>query len=337
MALATSSVPTFGRIETADARRLRSGDLDALASVYKVDDKNREAMHQLAQQSKERGWWSKYRDVFGDQALPDWEAEASMIRSFEALTIPGLFQTPEYATAVFQAGRAVREEDVARRVEARMQRREIFNRIKSPHMVAVIDEGALRRLVGGPETMRDQLTHLKNMAHRHHIDIQVLPYIAGAHLALGKPFTILDFPESKDQPLVYVGTATDDLFLEQPEEIERYNVAFGNVQGVALSTSLSVEFIDDILRIRREPLMTTRPEFRKSTYSAQNQNCVEVAPISADFRMSSHSGGSNKCVKVAPQPPGAALRDSKQPQLGHLAFPAAEWDAFLAAARSGDL
>ncbi|KUP97482.1 helix-turn-helix domain-containing protein [Thermobifida cellulosilytica] len=239
---------TLGRIETADARRLRASDLDALADLYKVDQKTREAMHQLAQQSKERGWWSKYRDVFGDQALPDWEAEASMIRTFEALTIPGLFQTPEYATAVFQAGRAIREEDVVRRVEARMKRREIFNWIKPPHMVAVIDEGALRRLVGGPEVMREQLVHLKNMAHRHHIDIQVLPYAAGAHLALAGPFTILDFPSPKDQPIVYVGTAADDLFLEQPDEIERYNVAFSNVQGVALSTALSVEFIDDVLK-----------------------------------------------------------------------------------------
>ncbi|GAA3739277.1 helix-turn-helix domain-containing protein [Salinactinospora qingdaonensis] len=239
---------TLGRIETADARRLRRSDLDSLADLYKVDSQTREAMHQLAQQSKERGWWSNYRDVFGGQALPDWEAEASMIRTFEGLTVPGLFQTPEYAAAVFRAGRAVEEEGVQRQVEARMRRREIFNRIKPPHMTAVIDEGALRRLIGGAEVMREQLAHLMNLALRHHIDIQVLPYAAGAHLALAGPFRILDFPDPKDQPIVHVETAADSLFLERPEEIDRYSVAFGNVQSVALSTALSAEFIENIER-----------------------------------------------------------------------------------------
>ncbi|ASU82940.1 XRE family transcriptional regulator [Nocardiopsis gilva YIM 90087] len=244
-----SGVPraTIGRIETADARRLRHTDLDALADLYKVDQQTREAMHEHARQSKERGWWSKYRDVFGDRALPDWEAEACMIRTFEGLTIPGLFQTPDYAAAVFRAGRAMPEDDVARRVEARMARREIFNRIKPPHVLAVIDEGALRRLIGGPDVMREQLTHLKHLALRHHIDMQVLPYEAGAHLALAGPFRILEFPGSKDQPIVHVETATDSLFLEQPDELERYTLAFSNVQGVALSTALSVKFIDQIL------------------------------------------------------------------------------------------
>ncbi|MEY9211368.1 DUF397 domain-containing protein [Thermobifida halotolerans] len=74
--------------------------------------------------------------------------------------------------------------------------------------------------------------------------------------------------------------------------------------------------------------------FRKSSYSGQGVNCVEVAPISTDFRKSSHSGQDQNCLEVAPLPtPGAALRDSKHPSLGHLAFPSAAWGAFLAAAR----
>lgn len=238
---------TLGKLETAEARRIRHTHLDALADFYSVDDETRAALHQLAQESKERGWWSKYRDVFGDRALPDWESEVSMLRAFEGLTVPGLLQTPDYAAAVFRAGRPVPEEEVQRHVEARMTRREIFNRIKPPHMMAVIDEGALRRLIGGPSVMHEQLTHLQNMALRHNIDIQVLPYDAGAHLALTGPFTILEFPEPKDQPIVYVGTATDALFLEQPDELEQYNLAFSNVQGVALSTALSADLIDNLL------------------------------------------------------------------------------------------
>ena len=74
--------------------------------------------------------------------------------------------------------------------------------------------------------------------------------------------------------------------------------------------------------------------FRKSSYSGHDQNCVEVAHIPATFRKSSYSGQGQNCVEVAGLPCGAAVRDSKHPDHGHLPFPAAEWDAFLASARA---
>lgn len=74
--------------------------------------------------------------------------------------------------------------------------------------------------------------------------------------------------------------------------------------------------------------------FRKSSYSGQSQNCVEVAHIPTSFRKSSYSGNRAECVEVADLPCGAAVRDSKNPAKGHLPFPAAEWDAFLTLART---
>ncbi|MFE9242617.1 helix-turn-helix domain-containing protein [Nocardiopsis sp. NPDC006938] len=62
---------TLGRMETAEARRLRNSDLNALADFYQVSSETREGMHGLAREAKERGWWSKYKDVFGERALPD--------------------------------------------------------------------------------------------------------------------------------------------------------------------------------------------------------------------------------------------------------------------------
>ncbi|MFV2196950.1 DUF397 domain-containing protein [Nocardiopsis sp. LOL_012] len=74
--------------------------------------------------------------------------------------------------------------------------------------------------------------------------------------------------------------------------------------------------------------------FKKSSYSAHGQNCVEVAHIPTGFRKSSYSSAqSQNCVEVAELPCGAAVRDSKNPSRGHLPFPAAEWDAFLTLAR----
>lgn len=76
------------------------------------------------------------------------------------------------------------------------------------------------------------------------------------------------------------------------------------------------------------------PGFHKSSYSGVNGNCVEVAHIPTGFRKSSHSGVNNHCVEVADLPCGAALRDSKHPTDGHLPFSSSEWDAFLTIARA---
>ena len=75
--------------------------------------------------------------------------------------------------------------------------------------------------------------------------------------------------------------------------------------------------------------MTRTLEFRKSSYSAQRQECVEVAHIPASFHKSSYSGHGQDCVEIGSLPYGAAIRDSKHPDAGHLPFPASEWTSFL--------
>lgn len=79
-------------------------------------------------------------------------------------------------------------------------------------------------------------------------------------------------------------------------------------------------------------MSTSRPGFRKSSYSGRDVNCVEVAHIPAGFRKSSYSGQGVDCVEVGDMPGGAAIRDSKHPDAGHLPFPSAEWATFLTAA-----
>ncbi|GAA3739285.1 DUF397 domain-containing protein [Salinactinospora qingdaonensis] len=83
--------------------------------------------------------------------------------------------------------------------------------------------------------------------------------------------------------------------------------------------------------------MSIHLEFHKSSYSAQGQACVEVAHVPAGFRTSSHSAQNQNCVEVADLPCGAAVRDSKRPDAGHLAFAWAEWSAFIANVRNGEL
>ncbi len=77
-------------------------------------------------------------------------------------------------------------------------------------------------------------------------------------------------------------------------------------------------------------------DWRKSSYSGGNGDCVEVA---LDWHKSSHSGGSGECVEVAAQHTAAlhGIRDSKHPDATALFLPSTEWAAFLTAAREGRL
>lgn len=241
------SAGKLSKIEKTETKRLSSTDLDKMMDLYRIKDpRMREALQALAKDAKLKGWWSKYRDVFGDQALPDFEAEASVIRSFEALSIPGLLQTPEYAEAIFKGGRYVSPEEILRRVEFRIARRDILSKFRPAQFRVVIDEAALRRVVGGRQVMRAQLEYLFHMAQLPNIDIQVLPFEAGAHSALAAPFTILEFPDPLDTPIVYVGTVTNALFLEEPEDVTQYSATLGDVQGAALSTAHSAAFIEEV-------------------------------------------------------------------------------------------
>lgn len=236
-------------IENAEIQKVKADDLNKMLDLYQVAEPDkREALHALARDAKVRGWWSKYKEVFGPQSLPDFEAEASTIRTFESSVIPGLLQTPEYAHAVFQGGRYTGAEEIERRAQARMARREILTRFNPTKFRVVLDEAALRRPMGNHEVMVEQMRHLLYMAKLPNVDLQVLLFSAGAHNALIAPFSILEFPEPLDLPIVFIETATGGLFLEEADEVEQHTVTFSDAQGSAMSTAHSAKFIADVLK-----------------------------------------------------------------------------------------
>ncbi|MEU8269917.1 DUF5753 domain-containing protein [Sphaerisporangium sp. NPDC049002] len=174
--------------------------------------------------------------------LPAFEAGASVIRTYEAVLIPGLLQIPAYTAAIFRGGQVLDSAVVDRHVEARSARQKILDREDPPSLVALIDEAALLKVIGGQAVMRAQLGHLVEMAARSNITIQVVPNAVGAHSALtAGPFVILDFPG--DPSLVYMATATDSLWREQPEEYQRYSLILTHVSTSALSPDESTKYM----------------------------------------------------------------------------------------------
>src|SRR6266581_3197448 len=158
--------------------------------------------------------------------------------------IPGLLQTEDYARAVIRAGNVnAANEDTERGVALRMDRQPLLTRDGAPELWAVIDEAALRRGVGGPGLMRLQLDHLLEVSSMPNVTIQVLPFAAGAHPAMGNPFAILGFPERADPDVVYVHDLTSCLYVEDVEEVDRHNLIFNHLRATALSISDTAAFI----------------------------------------------------------------------------------------------
>jgi len=200
-------------------------DIADLLTLYGVGEgAEREALLKLAKEANTPGWWQGYADI-----LPHWvepyfglEAAASFIREYELQFVPGLLQIEEYARAVIRLGNLPSEDEVDRRTKARMSRQEILHREDSPTVWAVLDEGALRRVIGGRKVMRTQLLHLIDMCDHPAVTLQILPFSAGAHRAMGGPFTILRYTEPDLRDVVYIEQLTSALYLDKPTEVDAY-------------------------------------------------------------------------------------------------------------------
>ncbi len=237
--------PTISRWETGE-RSVRPTDLRLLLDIYDVHGEQRDALLVLARQAKERGWWQSYVSV-----IPEWfqvyvglEAEAATIHEYGAELVPGLLQTADYYRAFLRAAPAAgNHEEIERKVAVRLTRQERLAGEEPPECWAVLNEAVIRRVVGGAEVMREQLTHIAEMATLSHVSVQVLPFGAGAHPAMDGSFIILGFPETTDPDVVYLESQTGSLYLEQEREIERYSRMFRHLTAKALDPDESRRLI----------------------------------------------------------------------------------------------
>jgi Domain of unknown function (DUF5753)/Helix-turn-helix domain len=226
-------------------------DVADLLTLYGVDDPvRREALLELAEQANRPGWWQRYADV-----VPGWfepylglEQGAVLVRVFEVQNVPDLLQTPGYARALIAARYpdATREE-IDRRVELRMRRRLVLDRPEPVKLWAVLDEAALRRVVGGPEVMREQLRHLIEVSRRPNVTVQVLPFAAGGHAAESGPVTLLRFAERELPDVVYLEQLTGALYPDRPSDVIRYRDALNRLGVQAEPPARTAGFIADLL------------------------------------------------------------------------------------------
>jgi Domain of unknown function (DUF5753) len=207
-----------------------------------------EQLIQIAREAKQKGWWHAYVDV-PQTAYIGMEAAAASINTYEGLVLPGLIQTRAYARAVIQAVRVdLRLEEIERRVEFRMARQRLLSQDDPPMLWMIIDESVVRRPVGGPETMREQLHYLIDCTQLPTVTLQVLPFMAGEHAGMDGPFTILGFTDPADQEFVYFENSLSDFYLESPEAIRRYRSLFDHLRAAALKPVDSATFLTKLLK-----------------------------------------------------------------------------------------
>ncbi|MEU9833065.1 helix-turn-helix transcriptional regulator [Streptosporangium sp. NPDC048047] len=235
---------TASRFESGEYP-IRRPDLLALLDLYGVADSGRrESLMKLSQEVWQKGWWDGYAtEVAG--ALIDYvwlESRAREIRAFDNVLLLGLFQTEEYARAVIEAAESGAEKhQIERWVELRMTRQEILKDEDPPRLSVIIDEAVLRREVGGPECMVNQLHHLIEHASQPNIEIRVLPFSAGAHASPTGAFRILQMKDPYPE-VAYVETPKGAVYVESPDT-ERFMLTYDDLRKLTLAPEDSAELI----------------------------------------------------------------------------------------------
>ncbi|MBA0124930.1 helix-turn-helix domain-containing protein [Haloechinothrix sp. YIM 98757] len=239
------STSKVSRIETGHVG-VRPQDVRAMLTLYGVGERESDELVQLAHEARTRGWWHSYSEVFTGSFV-GLEADASSLRAFQALLVPGLLQTRRYAHAVIRAMRPhAPDAEIKRRVSARMRRQRLLADESPPSYEAVMDEAVLHRVVGGRDVMSEQLLRLREAAALPHVTLRVVPFDAGAHSGMEGPFLILGFPERADPDVVYVDSTTGGVCLEEPDEVERYSVMFDHLRYHALGHEDSTRLLDKL-------------------------------------------------------------------------------------------
>lgn len=239
---------TISRIESAEYV-IRRADLMVLLDFYKVPgQRERDALLQLREDAWKQGWWDAYEEAFYDQNFVDYpwlESRAARVITYEPQLIPGLLQTPAYAEAMIRRmeGPDASASLLASAVEARVKRQQALD--GSPNFVVLIDEAALRRVVGTHDVMKAQLIRVTEVAEHPNVELRVLPFSAGEHSSMYGGFTLFEMP-APYPPVGYVESMAGRFYVEDPAGLDRIRRACDELQESAADKAESIAMVSAI-------------------------------------------------------------------------------------------
>lgn len=213
-------------------------EVRVLLPMYGVPERIESFLALVDAAKRGRDWWADFPGV------PSWlelllgiQAAAATIDRYDAMVVPGLFQTPAYAEAVIRGGEpGLSDDEVKQRVELRMARQDVLTRPDPPRVQCVLDEAVLYRQAKDPSVLPEQLEHLVKLTELPNVHIQVLARSAlGLHCAIDGTFSVITFgPELVNDPgVAYTESRISGTYYEQPEEIARYRDTWSAVQTLA--------------------------------------------------------------------------------------------------------
>ncbi|WP_431042405.1 helix-turn-helix domain-containing protein [Streptomyces sp. P1-3] len=183
-------------------------------------------------------WFAPYLDL---------ERKAWRILDYSADVVMGLLQTEDYARAIFRVSNPrASSEAIEGKVAARLRRRDVFERDTPPLLWAILHEACLGTVVGGGKVMAGQLEYLLEAAKSPHVELQVLPFSAGAPTPHMKPFTVLRFTDSP--AVLYTETRVGGRMHDFAGTVAAAEDDYDLLRAHALSPAESVALIKALLK-----------------------------------------------------------------------------------------
>ncbi|PNE43496.1 DNA-binding protein [Streptomyces noursei] len=243
----------YRRVENGTSAFRRHSDLVTVLKKFGVTSKEDvDLLVDIHRDSLNRGWWSTYARTMpsGMAMYVGLEDGAKTIRGWQPNIIFGLLQTEPYARAVFQSAKQVEEkttEFVERGVALRMERKELLTRDNAPEFRAILDEAALRRVMGSADVMREQIKHLAELAALENVTLQVLPMNTPTYRCQND-FTLLEFgaplPTIVQMDMVDGGSNISD----KDTEVWTFSRRFDALRDGAIPVGETPKFLHQLAR-----------------------------------------------------------------------------------------
>ncbi|HEY3611849.1 MAG TPA: helix-turn-helix transcriptional regulator [Pseudonocardiaceae bacterium] len=230
-------------------QHISDADLASLLVIYEVHGQERRRLLHLAQRQDDPGRWELDMPTELDD-VPDkkgtllrLEPEATALVDAETVLIPGLAQTADYAGAMMNAA-GVLPEQAKRRVVIRMERQSLLLKNGAPKFDMIVDEAALRKIVGSRAIMARQLRALLDLAERPNVRLWVVPFAASGNVAFYEPFYLMKLPRNKS--VVLLESKGSRVFLEDQQKIDFFDRHAAKVVKAALNPAASIDFVANL-------------------------------------------------------------------------------------------
>ncbi|MEU9960727.1 helix-turn-helix transcriptional regulator [Streptomyces sp. NPDC050982] len=189
---------------------------------------------------------------FGDSGLRPWtedylaeERKASALHVYQNHLIPGSLQTEAYARAIYNCHcPALDDEEIDKRVAARLARQRLFERKPMPIISYVLEQSTLTRPLGGPPALKEQLLHILDIGRLRHVEIQVMPHDRQVHAGLNGPMILLETAERRQ--LAYVEGPSGGYFVSEQPDLGDLFARYGILRAQALTPDESAKLIAEV-------------------------------------------------------------------------------------------